>query len=99
MLQIKLHPAAQEEAFAAREFITTDDEHQGILFGLALDEALEWVKKEPLLYRCFERDFRKIRVGKFHYNLVFRLRGEEAQILAVMHMSRKPGYWKERSIA
>jgi len=48
-------------------------------------------------YVCFDGEFRKIRVGKFRYNLVFRIRGEEIQILAVMHMSRRPGYWKKRA--
>jgi hypothetical protein len=42
-------------------------------------------------------DFRKVKVGKFRYSLVFRIRGDEVQILAMAHMSRKPGYWKDRA--
>ena len=30
--------------------------------------------------------------------LRFRIRDGEIQVLAVMHMSRKPGYWKMRGL-
>lgn len=38
-----------------------------------------------------------MRVGKFTYAVVFRVKEGEVQILAVMHLHRKPGYWKERA--
>lgn len=97
MFHFRLHPEAQNEAFAAREYITADDLIEGELFGSAVDDALARSCEAPLIYACFDGEFRKIRVGKFRYNLVFRIRGEEIQILAVMHMSRRPGYWKKRA--
>lgn len=50
----------------------------------------------PVIHRCFEGDLRKCRFDVFPYALVFRIRGDELQVIAVMHMSRRPGYWKER---
>jgi len=97
MLSYRLHPSADLEAMEAAAYMQLDDPSEAELFKLALEEALEWARQEPMIFRCFEADFRKVKVGKFSYTLVFRVRENEIQILAVVHMSRLPGYWKERS--
>ena len=96
MLNFRIHPEADAEGLAGATYIKADDPHQGGLFSQALEEALAWARNEPFIYRCFDGEFRKVRLGKFRYALVFRLRGDEVQVIAVMHLSRKPGYWKER---
>ncbi len=96
MLRYRFHPAAEEELLGAKGYIKSYDFEQGELFEQAFGNALNWARSQPLIFRCFEGEFRKAKVGKFRYSLVFRLRGDEIQILAVAHMSRKPGYWKRR---
>lgn len=96
MLRYRFHPAAEEELLEAKSCIKSDDFEQGQLFEQAFGNALNWVRSQPLIFGCFAGEFRKARVGKFRYSLVFQLRGEEIQILAVAHMSRKSGYWKVR---
>ena len=54
-------------------------------------------RKEPELYSRFDGEFRKVRIGKFTYALVFRVKNEEIQIIAVMHLHRRPGYWKDHT--
>jgi hypothetical protein len=39
---------------------------------------------------------RKARFEVFPYVLIFRIRGDEIQVAAVMHTSRKAGYWENR---
>ncbi len=97
MLPIRLHPEADAEGIEAAEHINADDRREAALFKEALREALRWARSEPLIFRCFEKDFRKLRIGKFRYLLIFRLRGDEVQVLAIAHTSRKPGHWKERA--
>ena len=97
MLRSRFHPAAEEELLEAGRYIKADDVVQGKMFEKAFEEALDWACSEALIFRCFERDFRKLKVGKFRYLLIFRIRGDEVQVLAVAHTSRKPGYWKERA--
>ena len=95
MLPFQFHPDAVAEALEAVVRIKGDDPREGELFIRELESALAWARTQPLIFRCFEGDFRKVRLGKFRYALIFRLRDGEIQVLAVMHMSRKPGYWKE----
>ena len=97
MRPFRLHPEADVEGIEAVEYIKADDPREAIGFKKALRESLWWARSEPLIFRCFERDFRKLRIGKFRYFLIFRVRGDEIQVLAIAHSSRKPGYWKERA--
>ena len=97
MLPFRLHPEADAEAIDAAEYIKEDAPREAERFKQAVGKALDWACSQPLIFRCFEDDFRKLKVGKFSYSLVFRIRRDEIQILAVAHMSRKPGYWKERA--
>jgi plasmid stabilization system protein ParE len=96
MLPFRLHPEADAEGLEAASYIASDDIQEGALFKEALENALMWACREPLIFRCFEDNFRKVKVGKFRYALVFRIRDDEVQVLAVAHMSRRPGYWKQR---
>ena len=97
MVRFRLHPDADAEAIEAAARIKADDPAQGEMFVRAVEDALLWVQKEPLLFHCFDGEFRKVRLGKFRYSLVFRIRDNEVQLLAIMHTSRRPGYWKKRS--
>ena len=96
-MRFRLHPAAEVEATEAAAYIKADDPLQGEFFAAALEEAISLACKQPLTYRRFDRDHRKVRVGKFRYAVVFRMAGDEIQVLAVMHLHRRPGYWKGRA--
>lgn len=50
----------------------------------------------PLMPRCFYRECRKVKADKFPYVLIYRVKDERIQIIAVMHTSRRPDYWKSR---
>ena len=97
MLPFRLHPEADAEGIGAAEYIKEDDPKEAAIFQAELLEALRWARSEPLVFRCFESDFRKVKVGKFRYLLIFRIRGDEVQVLAIAHTSRSPGYWKKRA--
>jgi len=95
-MRLRLHPEASLEGIEARTWIGDDDIKQGRLFSDALEDVFERIKRRPLGYSRFEGDYRKIRVGKFRYWVIFRVRGDEIQVMAVMHQNRRPGYWKNR---
>lgn len=39
---------------------------------------------------------RRVPLRRFPYFVVYREQGEEIQVVAVAHASRKPGYWRHR---
>ena len=50
------------------------------------------------MHRVFDPPFRKLNTDRFPYQIVYLIEGETIIVVAVMHQSRKPGYWKERSL-
>jgi plasmid stabilization system protein ParE len=42
-------------------------------------------------------DVRRVLVKRFPYQVVYRVRPNELQILAFAHLKRRPGFWKGRS--
>lgn len=64
-----------------------------------IDEVGHTVMKildNPELHRIFEPPFRKAKTDRFPYQIVYFVEDEALAIVAVMHQSRKPGYWKEQ---
>ncbi len=41
-------------------------------------------------------DIRRCLTNHFPYGIIYCIEADEILILAVMHLHRKPGYWKER---
>lgn len=97
MLDFRLHPEAELEAIEAVSWIRSDDPKQADLFVAALENAIERARRDPDSHRVFEGEFRRVIVGKFRHSIVYRIRKNEIQIIAVMHHSRRPGYWRDRS--
>ncbi|MBM4365752.1 MAG: type II toxin-antitoxin system RelE/ParE family toxin [Deltaproteobacteria bacterium] len=40
--------------------------------------------------------YRRLVLQRFPYVLVYEVRGEEVEFVAVAHTSRRPGYWADR---
>ncbi len=97
MMRLRLHPEASFEGIEARTWIGENDFLQGEIFADALEASFQRIKSNPLIYRCFDGEFRRIKVGKFSYSVIFRMRGDEIQVIAIMHQHRRPGYWKDRA--
>jgi plasmid stabilization system protein ParE len=93
---VQWHPDALAEADAATEFYR--DKRRGIAqrFLDSLEEALHRIELHPHIYRELESGIRKCRIKTFPYAVIFR-DGATIEIVAVMHIRRKPGYWKNRT--
>jgi plasmid stabilization system protein ParE len=93
---LRWHEEARAEAEAAAAFYK--DKQPGLAVRLldALEDALHRIQRHPLVYRKVENDIRKCRVTHFPYGVIYRARGDSIEIIAVMHLRRAPGYWKQR---
>ena len=40
---------------------------------------------------------RELRVPRFPYRIVYRIREDDIYVIAVAHTSRRPGYWRGRA--
>jgi len=95
-MNLRLHPEALAEALEAKYYLREDDPRVADEFVAAVEEALAKIREHPNRYVVIDGIIRKIRVGKFRYAVVYRLHNREVQVIAIMHLHRKPGYWKHR---
>jgi plasmid stabilization system protein ParE len=58
--------------------------------------ALERISEFPESGSPEGEDLRKVFLDRFPFTLVYRVRGDEIEVLAVMHQRRRPGYWRTR---
>lgn len=52
--------------------------------------------KDPSFPREFDPPYRKWVTERFPYQIIYRISGDNIWIVAVMHQSRRPDYWKKR---
>jgi len=97
MKSFQFHPAALEEADNAALFYK--DQQPGLekRFLEALEDAIYRIRRNPLLYRKIDGEIRKCRLLRFPYGVIYRFRNDRIEIIAVMHLRRKPSYWKHRT--
>src|SRR5438105_11891847 len=73
----------------------------GAEFYRYVNETMTAIADHPEQFPVYEgmaarRQFRRARVKRFPYVVVFENRADELLVVAVAHASRKPGYWQRR---
>ncbi len=96
MKPVVFHPQALEEAIEAVRFYEERQIGLGKRFIDSLHDSINRIRRNPLLYRKVNGETRKCRLLRFPYGAIYRCHDEHIQIIAVMHLRRKPGYWKTR---
>lgn len=74
----------------------------GLSFLAAVDAAIEFVARwpeagAPVTGVGADLDIRRVRVGRFPYQLAYMRRGASVHVLAVAHDRRRPHYWHQRT--
>jgi toxin ParE1/3/4 len=90
------HEDARAEANDASHFYKDKQPGLALRFLDSLDETLHRIQRHPELCRQVEGGIRKCRVPHFPYGVIYRAQSGLIEIIAIMHLRRSPGYWKER---
>ncbi|MES1992920.1 MAG: type II toxin-antitoxin system RelE/ParE family toxin [Pseudomonadota bacterium] len=96
-MRVNLSNEAQADAHAAVDryigegaLIAADD------FADEVDQALDHLSQFPEVGRISARNTRALDLHSFPYSLIYRLQVDVIPIIAVVHHSRRPGYWAGR---
>lgn len=96
MKPIRFHPEADAEMMAAAKFYETQQKDLGKRFLASVQDALNRIQVNPLLYSETENGVRRCITTKFPFGVLFRIMPDKYVIVAVMHLHRDPDYWKNR---
>ena len=96
MRSVEFHPHAQDELVAAAQFYERQIEGLGLDFIATVRHAYERLPEFPASGAPFGRRLRRLLVPKFPYGLLYRVEPERIYVIAVMHLHRRPDYWRSR---
>ncbi|MCG6937312.1 MAG: type II toxin-antitoxin system RelE/ParE family toxin [Gammaproteobacteria bacterium] len=95
-MNFSFHPEAENE------FNKAIDYYEEMELGLGYDFAQEVYStiirsvKLPKAWTVLDGDIRRSLVRRFPYGVLYSEEQEGIFIIAVMHLHRNPGYWKQR---
>ncbi|KAF0221585.1 MAG: plasmid stabilization system [Geobacteraceae bacterium] len=96
MTAVFFHPEADAEVVAAAAYYEGQQEDLGKRFLSSVGDGLARIRINPRLCPLIDDDVRRCLTRTFPFGILFRDRGGRIEIIAVMHLRRTPGYWKER---
>ncbi len=100
MARFEFHPAAQVEYEEALKWYFARSPSAAERFETDVEHGLHFIGSSGDLCPKYDESHRYCMLRHFPYSLVFSVAAESSiQIVAVMHASRRPGYWHgEREI-
>lgn len=96
MTRVTFAPAARVEAREARAYYAAISIRLAERFTQAFDAAVTRVRDDPVLWSPVSKRFRRCLFDRFPYALIYEIDGDQVRVLAVMHQSRRPSYWRNR---
>src|SRR5687767_423232 len=95
-MKFRFLDAALRELRGAASHYRAIRQELGLQFHESVDRAFDRLEKLPLSGALAGKNVRILRLERFPYGLVYVPRPSEIVIIAVMHLHRRPGYWKRR---
>ncbi len=92
----EFHPEALEEYREAAVHYSERDPGLALRFIEAVEETIQKILEAPTRWRVIDEDVRRCLTRIFPYGVLYTLEQDFILIVAVMHCSREPGYWKQR---
>lgn len=88
--------SAEEELVLAAKYYEQRFPGLGSRFLAELQRAIERVQELPDAGTPLRGGYRRRLLLRFPYGVLYRTTAEEIVIVAVMHMRRRPDYWRKR---
>lgn len=95
-LKVRFHKKAAAEVETARRWYAERNPLAASAFAAELDLAVERVRAGPERWPRHGKRARRYILPRFPFSLVYRMKGDLIEVVAVAHHRRKPGYWQSR---
>lgn len=95
-MRYAFHPEALSEYAEAVRYYTEQRAEVAQAFINAIEDAVYRIRESPTRYVAVDEDVRRCMTRRFPYGVLYTIEQDYMLILAIMHCSREPGYWKSR---
>lgn len=91
-----LHPEADDEFLDAVRYYAAISPMLGARFYDELSALFHEACAHPRRHRLFDPPARRLLAHGFPYAVIYVHKDDHVWIVAVMHLKRRPGYWRHR---
>ena len=96
MTVLTLHEDVHTDIKGSYDWYEDVLEGLGLQFISELEAAFDAISYAPATWSTFEHGFRRYLLSRFPFSIIYKEEEYQVLVLAVMHNSRNPEYWKER---
>ena len=96
MMDREFLPPAEEEMNEAARFYEERSPGLGLDFLDAVQRTVDAIVAHPNSGRQLSENIRRRIVQRFPFGVLYSVEPERIVVVAVMHLRRRPGYWKVR---
>ena len=96
-MRYEFHPDALVELEQTARYYGAREAGLDGRFVDSVEEAIGRILEAPTRWRIIEEDIRRCLTHVFPHGILYTIEQDHILILAVMHCSREPGYWKRRA--
>jgi toxin ParE1/3/4 len=93
---VEFHPEARRMADAAFDYYCERSPRAAEAFYLELERAGAAIQNSPGSWASYLYGTRRYLLEQFPLVIVYRVKAQRIEVLAVAHGHRKPGYWAQR---
>jgi plasmid stabilization system protein ParE len=95
-MRYEFHPEALAEYDEAAHYYAEQQADLDLRFIASVERAIELILEAPTRWRVIDEDVRRCLTRVFPFGILYTIESDYILIVAVMHCSREPGYWKHR---
>lgn len=95
-MRYEFHPEARLEFRESAAFYESQRPRLGFAFTDEIESAIRSIIEDPERWSFLEQDIRRCRTKRFPYGVLYTIETDIILIIAIIHCSRKPGYWRTR---
>jgi plasmid stabilization system protein ParE len=95
-MRFYFHPDAEAEFDRAVEYYEQFQPGLGLEFAEEVYAAIARIIQYPDAWSALSKNSRRCLVSRFPYGVIYQIKSRSPRIIAVAHLNRAAGYWKER---
>jgi len=95
-LEVRFHPQAAAEAETSRAWYFERNATAAAAFLDELSAAISAIRESPSRWPQVHGKIRRFVLHKFPFSVVYAMRNEFIEVIAIAHHRRKPSYWSLR---
>jgi len=95
-MTFSFHPEAEKEFLHSISYYEDCEPGLGIDFALEVQASIKNALDYPSMWPIISEDIHRCQVNRFPYGVLYSPEPQGIFVLAVMHLHRKPDYWKHR---